>query len=193
MRNGMTTTITPGTSYGTGENADTTRITSATRRLTSRAFCPPASPIREVSRHRRGRRRGEPSGALSPLAFVNFLQNHDQIGNRPLGDRLALHAERGRSGRRARRHAARPDAAALFMGEEWGSTRTFPFFCDFHGALADAVRKGRREEFKAAYEALGDEIPRSSGGSNLRSAVLDWDAPRHRRAARGLRSSATSC
>src|SRR4029453_963920 len=47
----------------------------------------------EVSPHRQGRRRGEASGSFSPLAFVDFLQNHDQIGNRPLGDRLATQAD----------------------------------------------------------------------------------------------------
>ena len=47
----------------------------------------------------------------------------------------------------------------LFMGEEWGSKAPFPFFCDFHGDLADAVRKGRRSEFAWAYAKYGDEIP----------------------------------
>ncbi|HUN99524.1 MAG TPA: malto-oligosyltrehalose trehalohydrolase, partial [Bradyrhizobium sp.] len=47
----------------------------------------------EASAHRGGRKRGEPSGALPPITFINFLQNHDQIGNRPLGDRLETIAE----------------------------------------------------------------------------------------------------
>jgi maltooligosyltrehalose trehalohydrolase len=62
------------------------------------------------------------------------------------------------------------------MGEEWGSTRPFPFFCDFHGDLAEAVRNGRREEFKAAYATLGNNIPNPLAEATLRSAVLDWDA-----------------
>jgi maltooligosyltrehalose trehalohydrolase len=64
----------------------------------------------------------------------------------------------------------------LFMGEEWGSTMPFPFFCDFDGDLAEAVRNGRREEFKAAYTTLGDEIPDPLAEETFRSAVLDWDA-----------------
>ena len=47
----------------------------------------------------------------------------------------------------------------LFMGEEWGSKAPFPFFCDFEGDLADAVRKGRRREFAGAYAEYGDEVP----------------------------------
>ena len=47
----------------------------------------------------------------------------------------------------------------LFMGEEWGATAPFPFFCDFGGDLADAVRKGRRAEFAGAYAEFGDEVP----------------------------------
>jgi maltooligosyltrehalose trehalohydrolase len=65
----------------------------------------------------------------------------------------------------------------LFMGEEWGSSEPFPFFCDFQGALADAVRKGRREEFKAAYAEFGRAIPDPLAEATFRMAVLDWGAP----------------
>ena len=69
-----------------------------------------------------------------------------------------------------------PMPPLLFMGEEWGSTQPFPFFCDFQGDLAQAVRKGRREEFKAAYAKYGDEIPDPLAESTFKSAVLDWEA-----------------
>ena len=69
-----------------------------------------------------------------------------------------------------------PMPPLLFMGEEWGSKRPFPFFCDFRGELADAVRKGRRDEFKSEYAELGDEIPDPLDEETFRSAVLDWDA-----------------
>ena len=130
----------------------------------------------EVSAHRRGRSRGEVSTALSPLAFVNFLQNHDQIGNRPLGDRLAAQSHEAALTAALAITLLAPMPPLLFMGEEWGSTQPFPFFCDFHGALADAVRKGRREEFKAVYAELGDEVPDPLEEATFRSAVLDWDA-----------------
>jgi maltooligosyltrehalose trehalohydrolase len=130
----------------------------------------------ETSAHRQGRRRGEPSGRLPPTAFVNFLQNHDQIGNRPLGDRLTAHVDERALAAALAVTLLAPMPPLLFMGEEWGSKRPFPFFCDFHGELADAVRKGRREEFKAAYAELGDEIPDPLDEDTFRSAVLDWNA-----------------
>jgi malto-oligosyltrehalose trehalohydrolase len=130
----------------------------------------------EASAHRGGRQRGEPSAALPPTAFVNFLQNHDQIGNRPLGDRLVMRADQAALRAATAIILLAPMPPLLFMGEEWGSTRPFPFFCDFHGELAEAVRKGRREEFKAAYTTLGTNIPDPLAEETFRSAVLDWDA-----------------
>jgi len=137
----------------------------------------------EVSAHRGGRPRGEPSRLLSPLAFVNFLQNHDQIGNRPLGERLvALVAEAPVTAALAITLLA-PMPPLLFMGEEWGARTPFPFFCDFPEPLATAVRKGRRAEFKDAYAALGERIPDPLAESTFRAAVLDWDT-RHSPAGR---------
>jgi maltooligosyltrehalose trehalohydrolase len=130
----------------------------------------------EPSRHRAGRRRGEQSGALPPTAFINFLQNHDQIGNRPFGDRLDATARRRPLEAALAVTLLAPMPPLLFMGEEWGSTTPFPFFCDFHGGLADAVRKGRRAEFKSAYDQYGDDIPDPLAEETFRSAVLDWGA-----------------
>ena len=67
-----------------------------------------------------------------------------------------------------------PMPPMMFMGEEWGSQQPFPFFCDFTGALADAVREGRREEFKTAYARYGDDVPDPLAEATFRSAVLDW-------------------
>ena len=130
----------------------------------------------EASAHRGGQLRGEPSGALSPTAFVNFLQNHDQIGNRALGDRLESLAEDKAIEAALAITLLAPMIPMLFMGEEWGSTAPFPFFCDFQGDLADAVRNGRRKEFAGAYAKYGDEIPDPLDEATFRSAVLDWNA-----------------
>jgi malto-oligosyltrehalose trehalohydrolase len=138
----------------------------------------------EPSAHRDGRRRGEIPDALPPTAFVNFLQNHDQIGNRPLGDRLQ--ADEAAIAAALAITLLAPMVPLLFMGEEWGSTRPFPFFCDFHGDLAETVRKGRRAEFKSAYELLGKDIPDPLAESTLRSAILDWEARATRAAQRRL-------
>jgi maltooligosyltrehalose trehalohydrolase len=138
----------------------------------------------EASRHRQGRRRGEPSGELPPTAFVNFLQNHDQIGNRPLGDRLTALAPADALEAALAVTLIAPMPPLLFMGEEWGATQPFPFFCDFSGDLAAAVRRGRKAEFKDSYERLGGAWPDPLAEETFRSAVLDWSAPErepHRR------------
>jgi maltooligosyltrehalose trehalohydrolase len=123
----------------------------------------------------RGGRRGEPSGALSPMAFINFLQNHDQIGNRPLGDRLESVARTEAIEAALAVMLLAPAIPMLFMGEEWGSKMPFPFFCDFRGGLADAVRQGRRREYEWAYAAYGNEVPDALELSTFQSAVLDWN------------------
>jgi maltooligosyltrehalose trehalohydrolase len=130
----------------------------------------------EVSAFWGGKRRGEPSGKLAPTAFVNFLQNHDQIGNRAFGDRLeSIAAPKAIEAALAITLLA-PMTPMLFMGEEWGSQAPFPFFCDFKGDLADAVRKGRRSEYAWAYAKYGDEIPDPLAKSTFQSAILDWDS-----------------
>jgi malto-oligosyltrehalose trehalohydrolase len=130
----------------------------------------------EASAHRDGRPRGEPSGTLAPITFVNFLQNHDQIGNRALGDRLESIAEDKAIEAALAITLLAPMVPMLFMGEEWGSRAPFPFFCDFRGELAEAVRQGRRKEFAGAYAKYGDEVPDPLNEATFRSATLDWNA-----------------
>jgi malto-oligosyltrehalose trehalohydrolase len=94
-----------------------------------------------------GKPRGEPSVHLPPGAFIDFLQNHDQIGNRAHGERLlSLSNEQTLRALSAILLLA-PSVPLLFMGEEWGCRQPFLFFCDFGGELGEAVRKGRRSEF----------------------------------------------
>ena len=130
----------------------------------------------EASAHRDGQLRGERSGKLAPTAFVNFLQNHDQIGNRALGDRLEAIADLRAIEAALAITLLAPAVPMLFMGEEWGSQAPFPFFCDFQGDLAKAVRDGRRREFSGAYAKYGDEIPDPLAISTMQSAVLDWSS-----------------
>ena len=132
----------------------------------------------EPSEHRGGHPRGEPSQALSPLAFINFLQNHDQIGNRALGDRLAASARPEAVEAALAITLLAPTIPMLFMGEEWGSTKPFPFFCDFTGDLAEAVRSGRKQEFADAYAQYGSEVPDPIDESTLHAARIDWDTHR---------------
>lgn len=128
----------------------------------------------EPSAHRGGRKRGEPVRNLSPTSFVNFLQNHDQIGNRALGDRLEWSANPVAIEAALAITLLAPMPPMLFMGEDWGARTPFPFFCDFAGDLADAIRKGRRKEFAEAYDTFGDDVPDPLAASTFQAAKLDW-------------------
>ncbi len=99
--------------------------------------------------------RGSPSGHLRASAFVAFLQNHDQIGNRALGERLTLLADTARLRAATALLLLSPQIPLLFMGDETGSQSPFLFFTDFQDELADAAREGRRREF-AKFAAFAD-------------------------------------
>ncbi|GAB2803114.1 malto-oligosyltrehalose trehalohydrolase [Halomonas shantousis] len=115
--------------------------------------------IYQGERSRHGHVRGEPSAHLPPSAFVAFLQNHDQTGNRALGERLSVLADPDALAAATVLLLLSPMVPLLFMGEEWGSTRPFLFFTEHHDELADAVREGRRSEF-ADFSAFRDEATR---------------------------------
>jgi maltooligosyltrehalose trehalohydrolase len=122
--------------------------------------------------------RGEPSAHLPPGAFVAFMQNHDQIGNRAFGERINAIASSEAVHAIAAVYLLLPQTPMLFMGEEWGSSQPFPFFCDFEGELAELVRKGRREEF-ANFPEFQDpqqreRIPDPLAEATFQSAKLDW-------------------
>lgn len=109
----------------------------------------------EPSRHRGGKPRGMRSADLQPTAFVLFLQNHDQIGNRALGERLTVLADPAALEAAIALQMLCPQIPLMFMGEEAASRSPFQFFCDHRGELAQAVREGRRREF-AKFSAFSD-------------------------------------
>ena len=120
--------------------------------------------------------RGEPSSGLPPGAFISFVQNHDQVGNRAFGERLIRLAPA-----RALRAALEvlllaPSPPMLFMGEEFGAASPFLFFCDFEGDLAHAVTAGRRDEFArfAKFVSTRGLIPDPNAPETFRQSKLDW-------------------
>jgi 1,4-alpha-glucan branching enzyme/maltooligosyltrehalose trehalohydrolase len=133
----------------------------------------------EASRHRDGAARGQPSGHLPAVACVSFLQNHDQVGNRAFGERI--HALVGEEPLRAAVATCllAPAPPLLFMGQEWGSTQPFLFFCDLGEDLADQVTEGRRSEFSRFPEfrdpSARARIPDPMAGETFTSCILDWD------------------
>jgi malto-oligosyltrehalose trehalohydrolase len=128
------------------------------------------------SLHRGGAPRGEATTTLPATAFLNFLQNHDQIGNRALGERLAVLAPAAALDAALAVTLLSPGPPLMFMGDEWGTRQPFPFFCDFKGDLANAVREGRRKEFAAAYARHADKVPDPLAPETVKLATLDWDS-----------------
>ena len=106
-----------------------------------------------------GEPRGSPSTHLPPYRFVSFLQNHDQVGNRAMGERLIQLTSEDRLRAATALLLLCPQIPLLFMGEETGSRSPFLFFTDFHDDLAEAVREGRRKEF-ARFEGFTDPAAR---------------------------------
>ncbi|MDN3566866.1 malto-oligosyltrehalose trehalohydrolase [Paeniroseomonas aquatica] len=124
-----------------------------------------------------GAPRGEPSGHLPPTAFVLFLQNHDQVGNRAFGERLAALADPDALAAATALLLLSPQIPMLFMGEEWGATAPFLFFTDHNDELAPLVRDGRRKEF-AKFAAFQDperraRIPDPNAATTFTASIAD--------------------
>ncbi len=115
---------------------------------------------------------------VPPNAFVSFLQSHDLVGNRIFGERVTslLPTEVVRA--LVAVSLLLPQTPMLFMGEEWGASTPFPYFCDFHGDLSEAVQKGRCEQISKlpgiSKEDL-DKAPNCQAESTFRSAQLKWE------------------
>jgi maltooligosyltrehalose trehalohydrolase len=124
------------------------------------------------------RPRGECSIELPPTAFVNFLQNHDQVGNRALGERLAQLTEPCQLRAALAILLLAPQPPMLFMGEEYAAAQPFLYFCDYQGDLARAITEGRRSEF-AGFRAFADpaareRIPDPNAVTTFDACKLDW-------------------
>ncbi|HYF53000.1 MAG TPA: malto-oligosyltrehalose trehalohydrolase [Salinarimonas sp.] len=138
----------------------------------------------EMSGHE-GKPRGEPSGHLPPSAFVAFLQNHDQIGNRAFGERISALADERRLTLARAGLLLTPQIPMLYMGEEWSASAPFLYFVDFSDDpdLAKAVRDGRRREFanfKSFAEQHGErQIPDPTLEETFTLSKLDWTEATH--------------
>lgn len=128
----------------------------------------------EQSEHRGNARRGEPSRHLPPTAFVSFLQNHDQIGNRALGERIDALASLPMVHAATALLLLAPQVPLLFQGEEWGASTPFLYFCDFGPDLAKAVREGRRREFPQFQGKDAARLPDPVAPASFAASTLDW-------------------
>ena len=148
--------------------------------------------IYQGQNNRRGESRGEPSAHLPPTAFVLFLQNHDQTGNRAFGERLVSLADAEALRAATAVLLLSPMVPLLFMGEEWGARQPFLFFTSHHGELADAVREAASDvqvhhlAYAAALQtALKQVVAKFDPGAlsqRLETRLLDSIVPAARKA-----------
>ena len=133
----------------------------------------------EPSGVRGGKRRGHFSEHLAHASFVNFHQNHDQIGNRPHGERITALAPDYAVRAVVATLLLAPPVPLLFMGEEWGASTPFLFFCDFAPDLARAITAGRRSEFgalaKNASPEMSEVIPDPNAPETFVRSTLRWN------------------
>ncbi|MGB3554774.1 MAG: malto-oligosyltrehalose trehalohydrolase [Jannaschia sp.] len=121
-----------------------------------------------------GAARGVPSGHLPPAAFVDFLQNHDQVGNRAVGERIASLAAPDTIAALQTILLLSPHIPLLFMGEEWAETHPFLFFADFHDELGRAVTEGRRREFAGFMGHAASDVPDPIARATFEASKIDW-------------------
>lgn len=133
------------------------------------------------SAHRR-RRHGNSSSQCRPSQLVVFSQNHDQIGNRAVGDRLSTHLPWEALKAIRALILLSPNIPLLFMGEEYGETAPFQYFIE-HGDrdLVEAVRQGRRREF-AHFGWNPDDIPDPQDPATFMRSRLNRDCLEDRQA-----------
>lgn len=123
----------------------------------------------------RRRCHGRPATGLSGHRFVGCLQNHDQVGNRALGERTSHLLSPGRLKIGAALVLTAPFVPMIFQGEEWAASSPFLYFTDHQDPdLGKAVKHGRREEF-AAFDWEPDEIPDPQKKETFHRSRLDWD------------------
>ena len=137
------------------------------------------SPVRQRSHG------ADPIG-LPPWHFVVCIQNHDQVGNRGLGDRLSHLVDFYARKTAAAAMILSPYIPMLFMGEEYDETAPFQYFTSHgDGQLAEAVRKGRREEFKSF--TWSEEVPDPQSEETFERSKLQWGLRKSERGSQMLK------
>ncbi|WP_409529788.1 malto-oligosyltrehalose trehalohydrolase [Shinella sp.] len=157
------------------------------RRATARGF---------VAEDREGDGTGPPPQKPLPQQVnINFLQNHDQIGNRAFGERLPTLTDPVLHRVMSALLLLAPPVPMLFMGEEFGESRPFLFFADFVGELAEATRAGRIDEAKKfgglPEGKAADDLPDPNDETTFLASKLDWEhaaSPEGRRHSEFVRS-----
>jgi maltooligosyltrehalose trehalohydrolase len=135
-------------------------------------------------------KRGAECRHIPPRKFVHCISNHDQVGNRALGERLNHSISREAYLAASALLCLTPYTPMLFMGQEWAASTPFLFFTDHHEELGKLVTEGRREEFKE-FGAFNDpaaraKIPDPQALKTFADSRLVWDEVRDERKSRTL-------
>lgn len=142
-----------------------------------------------------GRPRGRPAAQLPRSSLVTCVQNHDQVGNRALGERLSALVDVEAYCAAAVLSLFLPSTPLLFMGQEWAASTPFLYFSDHGGELGAAISRGRREEFRSfaafADPALRERIPDPEAEATFTASCLRWDELADRARARVLEAHRT--
>ena len=110
-------------------------------------------------------------------SFVGYLQTHDQVGNRAVGDRISATVTPEQQAAAAALYLLSAFTPMIFMGEEWAASTPWQFFSDFESPeLAEAVRTGRRAEFEA-HGWAAEDVPDPQDPATRDASVLDWSEP----------------
>jgi 1,4-alpha-glucan branching enzyme/maltooligosyltrehalose trehalohydrolase len=133
----------------------------------------------ELSAYQDSRRRGEPCLDLPLTAFVSFLQNHDQVGNRAFGERISNLCSPEALRAATAILLLSPSLPLLFMGQEWACSKPFTYFVDFPDELGNQINLGRLQEF-AKFAEFNDpesrlKIPLPNTAQTYQAAKLAWD------------------
>jgi maltooligosyltrehalose trehalohydrolase len=125
------------------------------------------------SRYRK-RVHGRAVRGLSQHRFLGYIQNHDQVGNRAIGDRISHISGIDRAKTAAAIVLTSPFVPMIFQGEEWAASSPFQFFADHEPEMAKLVSEGRRKEF-AAFGWDPDSIPDPESRETFERSKLNWE------------------
>lgn len=121
-----------------------------------------------------GHARGTPADGVAPWHFVHCIQNHDQVGNRALGERLGHDVTPAAFRAMSTLLLTAPYTPLLFMGQEWNAGTPFLYFTDHHEELGRLVTEGRRKEFAGFTKFAGEQVPDPQARTTFERSRLDW-------------------